>query len=179
MAKKRKRKAESGKPEASSVKRQASSVNPGASSVKRQASSIKPEAKENGNEDQDLERRCITCNEVMSTRETARNHRNKGHEVMWVDLDTGERFKEKPKHNGTTTITSEETAVEEKGKGKPALVFIMGQEKLELQTLDMFHAYEHYIDLQEQCGWDADFSSSLRVGMRLLRALVSSSVRRE
>ena len=50
--------------------------------------------------------------------------------------------------------------------------FEIGQEKIPIYPEDMMQCFDNYRDMQQQLGWQSDFSSTIREGMKLLRAVV-------
>lgn len=50
--------------------------------------------------------------------------------------------------------------------------FEIGQERVPIYPEDMMQCFDNYRDMKQQIGWQSDFSSTLREGMRMLRAIV-------
>ena len=50
--------------------------------------------------------------------------------------------------------------------------FEIGQAKIPIYPEDMLQCYDQYRDMQVELGWESDFSSTLREGMKLLRTVV-------
>jgi hypothetical protein len=52
--------------------------------------------------------------------------------------------------------------------------FTFGVEKVPMDTEDLRQCFDEFRDMQVQVGWESDFSSTLREGMKLLRTVVSN-----
>jgi len=52
--------------------------------------------------------------------------------------------------------------------------FEIGQEKIQLYPEDMLICFDQYRDMQSEMGWQSDFSSTIREGMKLLRVVVGN-----
>ena len=57
--------------------------------------------------------------------------------------------------------------------------FEIGQEKIQLYPEDMLICFDHYRDMQTEMGWQSDFSSTIREGMKLLRTVVGNFIPEE
>ena len=53
-------------------------------------------------------------------------------------------------------------------------IFNVGQEQIPIYPDDMLQCFDHYRDMQRELGWESDFSSTLREGIKLLRTIVGS-----
>ncbi len=55
------------------------------------------------------------------------------------------------------------------------LAIDIGTDKITILPSDLFRAYEEYMDMKDQLQWPADFSSTMREGMKLLRAFMAAA----
>jgi len=129
-----------------------------------------------------LIRKCLDCDKQLNSK-TAYFHRRRGHRVVFIDTDTGEMFE--GFRGGVRPISYQDSqqnnrrqqgrtfGLVEIGITKPApTVFVIGQDKVALYPEDLLRCYDEYRDLKAEAGWNSDFSSTIREGMRLLRALM-------
>lgn len=113
--------------------------------------------------------RCETCEKDLAYRELAYQHRKRGHKVVKVKAEKPPRGAKAEPPQGASP------APEKESKKVPALTpleFYMGQQKETIYYPDLFQAYEQYADLQHLLNWRADFSSTMREGMKFFRVAV-------
>ncbi len=51
-------------------------------------------------------------------------------------------------------------------------VFRIGQQEIPIYPEDMLQCYDHFRDMKDLVGWESDFSSTIREGIKLLRTVI-------